>query len=661
LKRAINDANLKVNYLENIPTPVMGIDRDFNVTFMNPAGAGAVGKTPETCIGQKCFSLFNTAHCNTNECRLHQAMEKNGTFSGETIAKLPSGELPIKYTGAPLKDENGKVIGAVEFVQDISDVKSAMDDANTKVDFLNKIPTPVMVVDKEFNVLFMNPAGANAVNRKVEDCQNQKCYTLFNTDHCNTQNCQVAKAMIQDAICTDDTVAKLPGGEVPIRYTGAPLKDENGKIIGGLEYVLDITKEMEVTNGILDLAEAAAMGRLTERADEANFEGNYYEIVKAVNQTLDNVIKPLNVAADYIDKIAIGNMPKKITDTYYGDFNTIKNNINSLIDALNLITESAQSIADGDLTVKIQERSEYDELMIALKEMVSRLSEIVTNVIASADNIASASQQLSANSQQVSQGATEQASSAEEVSSSMEEMSSNIQQNTDNAEQTEKIAAKAAQDIAEGSGAVNQTVGSMKTIAEKISIITDIAFQTNILALNAAVEAARAGEHGKGFAVVAAEVRKLAERSQVAANEIIDVSNSSVEIAEKSGKLLEEIVPNIQNTSKLVQEITAASIEMNSGAEQVNGAIQQLNKVTQQNAAAAEEMASSSEELNSQADQLRDLIEFFTVENLSTKKLGGAKKTKTMAPKKEKKQDTSQGIDLMMYSDNSKDTDYESF
>lgn len=281
--------------------------------------------------------------------------------------------------------------------------------------------------------------------------------------------------------------------------------------------------------------------------------------------------------------------------------------------------EFARKIAKGDLTAEIDvdQKDEVGQLAAALREMIEKLRGIVTSIIEGSNNIASASIEMSSNSQQVSQGATEQASSTEEVSSSMEEMTSNIQQNTDNAQQTEKIANKAANDIMEGSKNVNKTVDSMKTIADRITIISDIAFQTNILALNAAVEAARAGEHGKGFAVVAAEVRKLAERSQKAAAEIDDLSKSSVAIAEHSGSLLQQIVPDIQNTSKLVQEISAASIEQNSGVDQINNAIQQLNQVTQQNAAASEEMATSSEELSSQAEQLREIIQFFNTNESS--------------------------------------------
>ena len=202
----------------------------------------------------------------------------------------------------------------------------------------------------------------------------------------------------------------------------------------------------------------------------------------------------------------------------------------------------------------------------------------------------------------------------------MEEMSANIQQNTDNAQETEKISLSATEKVKEGYKSAAISVNAMKEIAEKISIINDIAFQTNILALNAAVEAARAGEHGKGFAVVAAEVRKLAERSKIAADQIDQLSKNGVEISQKAGKQLEEVVPEIEKTAKLVQEITAASFEQNSGSNQINNAIQQLNQITQQNAAASEEMATSSEELAGQAEQLKNIISFFKLSGLSSVK-----------------------------------------
>jgi methyl-accepting chemotaxis protein len=362
---------------------------------------------------------------------------------------------------------------------------------------------------------------------------------------------------------------------------------------------------------ILALVEAAKAGKLATRGDVSKFQYSFKDMVNGINETLDAVIGPLNVAADYIDRIAKGDMPPVIAKEYYGDFNTIKSNLNSLIVALNQIIEKAKLVSVGDFTVTLTKRSENDELMKALDEMVKANNDIINEFIAAIENIVLASQQLNSVAIQISSGSTEQASNTEQVSSSMEQMVSNITQNTDNAKQTERIAMQASGDIAEGNKSVAITVDAMKKIADKIKMVSEIAEKTDLLAINAAIEAARAGEQGKGFAVVAAEVRKLAERSQSAAREINELSNSSVRIADESGKLLSKIVPDIQKTAVLVQEIAAASIEQNSGANQVNNAIMQLNEVTQKNAAAAEEMSSSAEELASQADQLKELVGFY--------------------------------------------------
>ncbi|MBI5519438.1 MAG: HAMP domain-containing protein [Desulfovibrio sp.] len=276
----------------------------------------------------------------------------------------------------------------------------------------------------------------------------------------------------------------------------------------------------------------------------------------------------------------------------------------------------AKRMAEGDFTgrLDIEQKDEIGVLARALNEMVGRLRGVVAEVRSATDNVASGSEELSASSESLSQGATEQAAAIEEVSSSIEEMAANIRQNADNAQQTERIALQAAKDAQEGGVAVGKAVVAMKNIAEKISIIEEIARQTNLLALNAAIEAARAGEHGKGFAVVAAEVRKLAERSGNAAGEISELSSSTVSVSEKAGEMLMKLVPDIQRTAELVQEIAAATGEQNSGAEQINKAIQQLDQVIQQNASASEEMASTSEELSSQAQQLQMTMSFFRVD-----------------------------------------------
>jgi methyl-accepting chemotaxis protein len=287
----------------------------------------------------------------------------------------------------------------------------------------------------------------------------------------------------------------------------------------------------------------------------------------------------------------------------------------SITSPLAIGVDVANKLADGDLTlaINVESKDETGQLLQSMKNMAEKLREIVADVKTASDNVASGSQQMSSGSEEMSQGASEQASSVEEVSSSMEEMVSNIRQNADNAQQTEKIAQKSANDAKDSGKAVSETVTAMKDIAGKISIIEEIARQTNLLALNAAIEAARAGEHGKGFAVVASEVRKLAERSQAAAAEISKLSASSVQVAEMAGQMLDKLVPDIQKTAELVQEINAASSEQNSGADQINKAVQQLDQVVQQNAGAAEEMSSTAEELASQAEHLQSVIEFFKV------------------------------------------------
>ena len=284
--------------------------------------------------------------------------------------------------------------------------------------------------------------------------------------------------------------------------------------------------------------------------------------------------------------------------------------------------EFAETVAQGKLNAElaIEQRDEVGNLAAALNGMVTRLNGILAGVKAASETVAAASQQLSADSEQLSQGATEQAATAEEASSTVEEMNASTRQNAENAHETERIALKAEADAQESSLAVMATVKAMKEIAEKISIIDEISRQTNLLALNAAIEAARAGEHGRGFAVVAAEVRKLAERSQVAAGEIGHLSTSSVAVAEQAGTMLARLLPDIKRTTELVQEISASSKEQANGADQINQAIQQLNNVIQQNSSAAEEMSSTAQELSSQAEQLQSGIAFFSLagENASS-------------------------------------------
>ncbi|HYD68929.1 HAMP domain-containing methyl-accepting chemotaxis protein [Azospirillum sp.] len=328
-----------------------------------------------------------------------------------------------------------------------------------------------------------------------------------------------------------------------------------------------------------------------------------------------SISRGLGSAVSLANAVAVGDLDQQVT---------VKTNdeIKDLVDALNRMTgnlrataEVANEIATGNLTVQAKPLSDRDTLGMALETMLDKLRTIVADAGVAAQNVSSGSQQLSASAEELSQGATEQASAAEEASSSMEQMASNIKQNAENAGQTEKIARQSAKDAQVSGEAVGRAVQAMQTIAEKITIVQEIARQTDLLALNAAVEAARAGEHGKGFAVVASEVRKLAERSQAAAAEISTLSSDTVKAAQEAGSMLSRLVPDIKRTAELVEEISAACREQDIGADQINQAIQQLDKVTQQNASASEEMSATSEELAAQAEQLQATIAYFRTDD----------------------------------------------
>jgi methyl-accepting chemotaxis protein len=365
----------------------------------------------------------------------------------------------------------------------------------------------------------------------------------------------------------------------------APMEQLPGKKAFINQVIEDVRSRIKALVVDTDLlVKAAANGELNTRAEVSKHQGDYRRIVQGINDTLDNILVPVNEAISVLQEVEKGNLSKKIEGNYKGQLDSFKNTVNNT---------------------------------------TSKLLEIISDVRNAADNLASASEQVSSTSQSMSQSSSEQAASVEETSAAIEQMSASINQNTDNAKVTDGMAGKAAKEAVEGGQAVNQTVAAMKQIAERIGIIDDIAYQTNLLALNAAIEAARAGEHGRGFAVVASEVRKLAERSQVAAQEIGELAGSSVSKAEMAGKLLEEMVPSIQKTSDLVQEISAASAEQSTGVNQINTAMNQLNQITQQNASASEQLAATAEEMSGQAELLQQAVGFFKVDASGAKRASG--------------------------------------
>ncbi len=332
---------------------------------------------------------------------------------------------------------------------------------------------------------------------------------------------------------------------------------------------------MAETNTII---QAAAEGKLNQRANTDQFQGGWKQLVTGFNRTLDNIVLPLNESILVLTELEKGDLTQRVHGDYQGQLKDLKDTVNNTI---------------------------------------AKLTQVIVEVRSTAEVLASASVEVNTAAQSMSQASSTQAASVEETSAAVEQMSASIAHNTSNAKTTDQMATHAAQEASMGGEAVKETVTAMKVIAQKIGIIDDIAYQTNLLALNAAIEAARAGEQGKGFAVVASEVRKLAERSQVAAQEIGEIATNSVELAEKAGALLNTLVPHIKKTADLVQEIAAGSKEQSSGAAQINRAMNQLNQLTQQGSSASEELAATAEEMSGQAEQLQERMAFFRVESVS--------------------------------------------
>ena len=579
--------------LDNVSTNVMIADSDRKIIYMNKSivtmlqnAESDVRKVlPNFLVANLLGSNIDQFH--KNPAHQHQLL---ATFTQNHKAQITVGVRTFALSANPVIDEQGQRLGSVVEWSDITEElaakvaadKMAAENLRIKI-ALDGCATNVMIADNERNIIYANESVRKMLANAEADLRKAlPNFSASNLIGSNIDQFHKNPAHQRDLLATftSNFRTQISVGGRTFALSANPVINSAGERLGSVVEWNDRTAEVAVEREVAQIVESAVAGNFSTRIDETNKTGFFAKLSADINRLL-----------------------------------TVSE------DGLNEVLRVLAGLAEGDLTQKIDR--EYEGVFAELKESsnatVERLAEIVSDVMISADALANASEQVSATSQALSQAASEQAAGVEETSSSVEQMAAGINQNAENAKVTDGIAEKASKQAAEGGEAVKETVIAMKEIASRIGIIDDIAYQTNMLALNAAIEAARAGEHGKGFAVVAAEVRKLAERSQVAAKEISDLAGGSVKTAERAGSLIEEIVPSIGRTSDLVQEIAAASQEQSVGASQINTAMNQMNQITQQNASSSEELAATAEEMTSQAEQLMTLISFFQLENTTKK------------------------------------------
>jgi len=542
---------------------------------------------------------------------------------------------------------------------------------------LENIPTPIMEIDREYNVIYMNKAGRDIVNLPMSDIKGKKCYSFFKTGHCQTSDCCCHKAMNMGQVNTADTIADPTGLDIPIRYTGAPVKDLNGNIVGAIEFILNVEGEREINNAIIKMINGINEGDFTMRGDASQFTGNYAELVTNVNNIVDAFVTPLKRIQEYVAMISRGEIPEPITEQAKGDFEILNNNLNMCISAVNRLVKDAKQLVQASLEGQLDTRADVsqhqgdfaevvkgindtlDAILLPIKEAqdilenissgnlkkfvageykgdhsiiknainntLSSLNEILNQVGDVSENVAASATQLTSASHNLSEGAQQQAASVEEITASVHQTDQQIKQNADNANAANQLVSETNEAATTGQNEMQQLSKAMEEIFEAsqniskiIKVIDEIAFQTNILALNAAVEAARAGQHGKGFAVVAQEVRNLAGRSAQAAKETAEMIegsnkkvNEGVDFAGRTEEALKKIVENVLKVKDLVAEIATASKEQTQAMGQINEGMGQINTAVQNISSQSEETASAATQLTSQSDDLKSQLTKF--------------------------------------------------
>jgi methyl-accepting chemotaxis protein-1 (serine sensor receptor) len=589
--------------LDSCTTNVMIADADGLINYMNGSVTNML-TVAESDIRKDLPQFRASEVLGGSFDRFHKnpAHQRNmlGSLRSTYSTQIVVGGRTFGLVATPIMDEANQRLGTVvewkDRTQEVLDEQIARNNAMIK-QALDNCTTNVMIADTDGNINYANVSVLSMLTTAQSDIRkqlpqfdaNKVVGSNFDIFHKNPSHQRNMLGMLRTTYSTQIVV----GGRT-FSLVASPIFDAKQERLGTVVEWKDRTQEVAVEEEVAEIVSGAVMGDFTRRISVDDKKDFFLTLANGMNGLLETSEVGLNEVVRVLGALATGDLTQRITADYSGTFGQLKDDAN----------------ATGE-----------------------KLSSIIEDVRTAADALTSASEQVSATAQSLAQSASEQASGVERTSSSVEEMSASVAQNTENAKVTDGMASKSASEAVDGGEAVTQTVAAMKQIAAKIGIVDDIAYQTNLLALNAAIEAARAGEHGKGFAVVAAEVRKLAERSQIAAKEIGELAIGSVTVSEKAGSLLTEMIPSIRKTSDLVQEITAASEEQTLGLSQISTAMTQLNQATQQNASASEELAATAEEMSGQAEQLQGLMEFFT---LQTQSSGGGRNRPTIrgnAPK----------------------------
>ncbi len=515
---------------------------------------------------------------------------------------------------------------------------------------VDSAPCPFMIVDKQFNIQFMNKTGANVVNKSQSELVGKKCYEQFKTGDCNTERCALSRAMKTGQMQSAETDAHPGGLDLDIKYEGVPIRDRNGQINGALEVVIDQTDiknaqrlsnkitayQKEEVGKLVNRLQNLADGNLQFETGIAATDKDTYETgsrFEAINSSLAQVKKAIGLLTEDAQVLVKAALDGKLStraqaNKHKGEYQALMRGINNLLDAIiNPINEAMdvmRELANKNLTMRVKGsyKGDLNEFKQNINNAGDNLEDALTQVDRAVQQISTAAGEISNGSQSLASGSSQQASSLEEIASSLEEMNSLTLNNADNSRQGMALSEESLVHVKKGNDAMSHMNNAMEAIAKSaketsniIKTINDIAFQTNLLALNAAVEAAHAGEAGKGFAVVAEEVKNLALRSAEAAKNTDELIESSLRnslegarIVSEVTKAFEDIKASFSKVNNIVKEVSVSSDEQAEGIRQVNVAVGELNKVTQGNAANAEESASAAEELNSQSAELRSMV-----------------------------------------------------